>query len=122
MTMNRNDWNNLINNAPAPQFTLAWQQETALRLRGAFRTDTDVVDGALCWKSNGAVVPPCVFEDAGIPRDVLPAEHLRAYSVALYRITAAHANRRPSAEEILEAGMELGPDAVDVITGRRIGR
>ena len=117
--MNREQWTDYILQAPAPDLRYPWQNERALGLRAKLVADTDVVDGALRWKSNGAVLFPDTLTDAGL---IAPQVQIDAREVYADRIVAEYRANPPqlSAEDRAEALRELGPGAVDVITGRPI--
>jgi len=117
--MNRQQWNDYILHAPKPDLRYPWQNEQALALRKKLVEQTDVVDGALRWKSNGAVLFPDTLTDAGL---IPPQVQIDAREVYADRIVAEYRANPPqlSAEDRAEALAELGPDAVDVITGERL--
>ena len=117
--MNREQWNDYILQAPKPDLRYPWQNDRAMALRQKLVEQTDVVDGALRWKSNGAVLMPDTLTDAGLIPPQVQIDARRAYSdqiVAEYRANPPQL----SAEDRAEALRELGPGAVDVITGRKI--
>ena len=117
--MNRDQWNAYVAIAERPEFPYSWQRITAERLRRAFVEETDVVGGALRWKANGSVIMPDVFRDAGM---IAPQIQIDTYKAHADRIVAEYRANPPqlSAEDRAEALNELGPDAVDVITGQKI--
>jgi len=117
--MNREQWNDYAAHAPKPDMRYPWQNEQVERLRAKFVTDTDVVDGALRWKSNGSVIQPHTFKDADL---IAPQVQIDASDAYQDEVLARYRANPPqlSPEDRAEALRELGPGAVDVITGRPI--
>jgi hypothetical protein len=99
----------------------AWRTRERERLKLSIANDTDERSGVLYWKSNGAVVPPEVFRDAGLEAsDVQVAARKRegeAFAAEYRRMQPA----QPSDEELAEmrAAFGTGVEVVDVISGRR---
>lgn len=74
-------------------------------------------DGVLYWRRSGNIVPPFVYEDAGLP---CPAVQSAAYSRHLDAALANYRKNPPrlSWEQRAEMENALGPDAIDIITGK----
>lgn len=117
--MNREQWNEYVAIASRPAFRFTWQNESADSLRKAFVEETRVVGGALRWKANGSVIAPDVFSDAGLITPQVQAEKYAAYVDAVVGEYRANPPQL-SDENRAEALNELGPGAVDVITGQKI--
>ena len=116
--MNRQQWNDFVARAAKPANRHAWQDAQTLRLRAQFATETDVVDGALAWKSNGSVIAPCTFKDAQLDT---PAEQQAAYNAQHDAFLASYrANLTYSDEQRAEILREVGPNAVNALTGERV--
>jgi hypothetical protein len=102
-----------------------WQekekQETAARIQSAEHAYEK--NGVRYWRSNDAVIPPCVYKDAGM---TCSAVHKAAYerhldaSLADYRKRMA--NHVPDEEQMFEMRAAFGPgvEVVNVITGRKV--
>jgi len=117
--MNREQWNDYVAHAPKPANRHQWQDAQTERLRAKFIEDTDIVDGALRWKSNGSVIQPHTFGDAQL---IPPQVQIDASDAYQDRILAEYRANTPqlSAEDRAEMHRELGPDVVDAITGQKI--
>lgn len=115
------NYRKLIENAPMPaDLRGPWEAREIARTRAAMLNETTERGGAIYWNSNGAPVPVCVFTDDA--RVECPAAQRAACKkhndefLAEYRRTPP----RYSDEALAEIMHEIGPNAVDVITGRRV--
>lgn len=117
--MNREQWNDYVAHAPKPANRHQWQDAQTERLRAKFIADTDVIDGALRWKSNGSVIQPHTFKDAQL---IAPQVQINASDAYQDEVLASYRANPPqlSPEDRAEALRELGLGAVDVITSKRI--
>lgn len=117
--MNREQWNDYVAHAPKPANRHKWQDDQTARLRKKFIEDTDIVDGALRWKSNGSVIATHTMDDAQL---IAPQVQIDAYEVQQDAFLASYRANPPvlSDEQRAEMHNELGPDVVDAITGRKI--
>jgi hypothetical protein len=101
-----------------------WREQERKRLAADIQGDEKAYqDGAVRrWKSNGRVIPPDVYKDAGL---TCSAAHESAYRKETDAFLADYrkrmANHVPSAEEAFEMRAAFGPDVevVNVLTGRR---
>lgn len=110
---------NTIDNSPLPATRFAWQLAEVHQLRKDLKTQTTERDGVLFWNSNGAPVPLHVFEETGVPASVAQAAAVRRYTDAALADYRANPPRL-SADNLAEALNELGPNSINVITGRRL--
>lgn len=109
---------------PLPAKFSPWQTKEVERLRAQMTSAEHAVEveGVLRWKSNDAVVPRFVYDEAFV---VCPPEQGAAYDTETSRFIskyrASQAARAPSAEEQFEMRAAFGPgvDVVDVLSGRR---
>lgn len=92
------------------------------RLRNDLETRTYKVGTVLHWSSNDAVVPPHVFDDAGV--DVPPGqrearEREVERSIRAYREARRNRTAEQRAEEAFEMRAAFGPGetVVDLLTG-----
>lgn len=107
-------------------------RDDVLQLRASMLMETvEGPDGALRWKSNGAVLSPGTFQDAYI---VCSSEQRKVYEVYVLRVIeeyrCSQVERCPSsarmddamaAERAFEMTAAFGPgvDIVNVLTGQR---
>ena len=105
---------------PMPEDVLPWRRREADQLRTSFRSDADLVDGVLRWRSNGRVVPSHCFRDAFC---MPPAANGPTERVENDASLAEYARHVPvySPETLAEMRSEYGEGAmvVDVLSGRR---
>lgn len=130
--MNRQEWNEHIEAQPLPTHSRvlgndaqplpirAWELEEVRRLRAKLLTDTEVRDGFLFWVHSGNLVPAHVLGDDA--RMEVPAEQQAEDTRRLKAFVTAYCANPPklSDEARAEALHELGPDAVNIITGERL--
>jgi len=100
-----------------------WKLKDIERSRTHLETETNDDGGILRWKSNNAVVPPWVFEEAFVeaPEGQQKAREKEVEeSVAEYR--RLNTGRKRTPEELYEMRAAFGPGetVVDVITGDSI--
>lgn len=88
-----------------------------LRKRIMDPAHAELRDGVRYWKSNGAVIPPYVYDDAEM---ICPAVQRIAYRKHLDEFMADYKKQKLSAEARAEIRAELGDDVVDIFTGERI--
>lgn len=99
-----------------------WKIKEIGKVRERMVNESYVKDGVLYWKSNDAVIPPFVYDDALVE---VPAAQKAAYDVdtaefmKAYRTGRANRSKAEIAEERAEARAAHGPGVklVNVITG-----
>ena len=99
-------------------------RERAERLRAEMvdpaHVSTDA-KGVIRWRTNNAIVPPCVFQDDAFA--VCPPAQEKAYNEHLDAFFKAYrkADPRPDGEQIAEmrANFPPGSTVVNIFTGRR---
>lgn len=100
-----------------------WKDREQQRVRASIESDAEAYsqDGVRRWRSNDAVIPPCVYRDAGM--ECTPA-HQAAYDREIAAFLDEYRRNQPpvpSDEEAFEMRAAFGPgvEVVDIITGRR---
>lgn len=88
-----------------------------LRKRIMDPAHVEVREGVRYWRSNGAVIPPYVYDDAEM---ICPAIQSIAYRKHLDEFLADYKKQKLSPEARAEIRAELGDDVVDIFTGERI--
>lgn len=98
-------------------------REDAERTADKLRKDATITNGVIRWNSNGSVPPEdCVALAAHIGLAVNVARCTAERNREIDAFLAEYRRNPPrlSPEDRAEALRELGPDAVNVVTGRRI--
>lgn len=94
-------------------------RESVLRFEGRTHKGPN---GELRWNSNGAVVPPHVFEEKGVKP---PAGQVEAHNADVaralrnYRLRAANRELTPEERFEMRAAFGEGETVVDIITGQK---